>query len=55
MFLMLFSVLVGTLYTVLGSSMSLLVDKKRLGTAWGVYGTAIGLGESVCPIINGFI
>jgi hypothetical protein len=54
-FLFLFSVLAGTLYTVLCSSVSLLADKKRLGTAWGVIGTAIGLGESVSPVLNGLI
>jgi len=54
-FLSLYSVLAGSLYTVLCSSVSLLADKKRLGTAWGVIGTAIGLGESISPIMNGFI
>lgn len=54
-FLFLLSVLAGSLYTVLCSSVSLLADKRRLGTAWGVIGTAIGLGESVSPIMNGFI
>lgn len=43
------------LYTVLCSAISLLSDSKRLGTAWGVLGTAIGLGESVGPIINVFV
>jgi MFS family permease len=55
LFLFLFSLLSGMLYTVLASSVSLLADKKRLGTAWGVIGTAIGLGESVSPIVNGLI
>ena len=43
-FLLLLSLLVGCMYTVFGSSITLLVDERRLGTAWGVIGTAIGLG-----------
>lgn len=54
-FLILLSLMAGSMYTVLGSSISLLVDAKRLGTAWGVIGTAIGLGESISPIINGLV
>lgn len=45
----------GSIYTILVSSVSLLADKKRLGTAWGVMGTAIGLGQSVSPLVNGLI
>jgi len=54
-FLFLYSVLIGSVYAVLCSSVSLLADKKRQGTAWGVIGMAIGLGESISPGINGFI
>jgi len=35
-FLLLFSFSIGSVYSVLSSSVSLLVDKKRQGTAWGV-------------------
>lgn len=55
MFLLFLGIVSGTLYTVLSSSVSLLADKKRLGTAWGVIGMAIGLGESITPLINGFV
>lgn len=54
-FLILLSLMAGSMYTVLGSSITLLVDEKRLGTAWGVIGTAVGLGESISPIINGLV
>ena len=53
--LVLFSMFSGSIYTVLTSSVSLLCDKKRLGTAWGVVGTAIGLGQAVSPAINGLV
>lgn len=42
-FLVLLSCMVGSIFSVVASSLSLLVDKKRLGTAWGVCGMAIGL------------
>jgi hypothetical protein len=54
-FLLMLSLLAGSMYTVLGSSITLLVDKKRLGTAWGAIGTAIGLGEIISPTINGLV
>lgn len=54
-FLISMSIIISTIYTVLGSSISLLADKRRLGTAWGVIGMAIGLGESIGPIINGLV
>jgi MFS family permease len=54
-YLVMFSVFFGSIYTILVSSVSLLADKKRLGTAWGVVGTAIGLGQSVSPLINGLV
>jgi hypothetical protein len=54
-FLLFLSLLAGSMYTVLASSVSLLADKKRLGTAWGVIGTAIGLGQSISPLLNGLI
>ena len=54
-FLMSFSVFAGSLYTVLTSTVSNLADKRRLGTAWGVVGTSIGLGESISPILNGIV
>ncbi len=54
-YLFMFSVFFGSIYTILVSSVSLLADKKRLGTAWGVVGTAIGLGQSVSPLINGLV
>ena len=54
-FLLMLSLMAGSMYTVLGSSITLLVDEKRLGTAWGVIGTAIGLGETISPIINGLV
>lgn len=43
-FLIVLSMMTGSTFTVLSSSTSLLADKKRLGTAWGVIGVAIGLG-----------
>jgi nitrate/nitrite transporter NarK len=43
-FLVMMSVLSGSIYTVICSSVSVLADSKRLGTAWGVIGTAIALG-----------
>jgi hypothetical protein len=43
-FLIFLSMMTGSTFTVLSSSTSLLADKKRLGTAWGVIGVAIGLG-----------
>ncbi len=49
------SVFFGSIYSILVSSVSLLADKKRLGTAWGVVGTAIGLGQSISPLANGLI
>jgi len=54
-FLVMFSMFSGSIYTVLTSSVSLLADKKRLGTAWGVVGTALGLGQAVSPLINGLV
>jgi predicted neutral ceramidase superfamily lipid hydrolase len=54
-FLIFLSAMTATVYTVVSSSTSLLVDKKRLGTAWGVIGMAIGLGQSISPIINGLV
>lgn len=54
-FLVLFSMFSGSIYTVLTSSVSLLADKKRLGTAWGVVGTGIGLGQAISPVINGLV
>jgi MFS family permease len=55
LFLLIFSMFSGSIYSVLTSTVSNLADKKRLGTAWGVVGTAIGLGESISPIINGLL
>ena len=43
-FLIFLSMMTGSSFTVLSSSTSLLADKKRLGTVWGVIGVAIGLG-----------
>lgn len=54
-FLLMLSLMAGSMYTVLGSSITLLVDEKRLGTAWGVIGTAVGLGEIISPTINGLV
>lgn len=54
-FLIQLSCMVGSVFAVLASSLSLLVDKNRLGTAWGVCGTAVGLSEAVVPIINGLV
>jgi ABC-type nitrate/sulfonate/bicarbonate transport system permease component len=54
-FLIFLSMMTATTYTVLGSSTSLLSDKKRLGTAWGVIGVAIGLGEAISSMINGLV
>ena len=55
LFLVFFSIFSASIYTTMTSSVSLLVDKKRLGTAWGVVGTAIGLGQTLSPVINGLI
>ena len=54
-FLVSLSSVAGSTYTVLTSSVSLLADKRRLGTAWGVIGMVIGLGESISSIINGLV
>lgn len=54
-FLIQLSLMVGSIFSVISSSLSLLVDQRRLGTAWGVCGMAIGLSESIVPIINGLI
>lgn len=54
-FLILLSLMIGSVFSVVASSISLLVDKKRLGTAWGVCGMVVGLSESIVPILNGLI
>jgi hypothetical protein len=54
-FMISLSTMAGCTYTVLTSSVSLLADKRRLGTAWGVIGMVIGLGESISSMINGLV
>ncbi len=55
LFMISLSMMAGSTYTVLTSSVSLLADKRRLGTAWGVIGMVIGLGESISSMINGLV
>ncbi len=55
LFLVSISFMSGNIYTALSSSVSLLTDKRRLGTAWGVIGTSLSLGETISPLINGLV
>ncbi len=54
-FLLMISAMFATEYCALITSITYLVDKESLGTAYGVFGTCLGLSQCLFPLINSSI